>query len=175
MWRLFLSFGRREYRLQVVSCIVNPIYQQITEMNMIMLYAPQLFSSFDSGDDNPLVSTIIIGAVKIVATLVMVLTGDCTNTSPLLLSITFLPLNTSFNSRTLVVDSNSLSIVAIDRFGRRPFLLEAGFQMVIEEIVIGDIGFHGGNLSPTLAIVVIVLIYTFISAFAWSWDKHFIA
>ena len=140
-----------------------------------MFYAPQLFSSFGSGVGNPLVSTIIIGAVNVVATLVALFTGDCKNISPLfLIPMTVPPLSNTFDSPTLL-DSHSLSSGAVDRFGRRPLLLEAGFQMAAAEIAIGVIlalGFQGGNLSPTLATAVIVLICTFISAFAWSWGKY---
>ena len=63
---------------------------------------------------------------------------------------------------------------AVDCFGRRPLLIEAGFQMLIAEIAIAVIlalGFQEGNLSSGLAVAVIVLICVFISAFAWSWGE----
>ena len=67
---------RREYRPQLVICMAMPFFQQFTGINAIIFYAPQLFSSFGSGSGNALLSTLIIGIVNVVATLVAVFTGQ---------------------------------------------------------------------------------------------------
>ena len=50
------------YRPQLVISIVISIVQQLTGINAIMFYAPQVFSTFGSGRKSSLLSTVIIGA-----------------------------------------------------------------------------------------------------------------
>ncbi|CAA0812282.1 Sugar transport protein 13 [Striga hermonthica] len=70
--------------------------------------------------------------------------------------------------------STIVSIYSVDKVGRRVLLLEAGVQMFISQVVIAIIlGIKvtdtSENLSHGYAIFVVVLICTFVSAFAWSW------
>ncbi|GER44705.1 major facilitator superfamily protein [Striga asiatica] len=72
------------------------------------------------------------------------------------------------------VISTIVSIYSVDKVGRRVLLLEAGVQMFISQVVIAIIlGIKvtdtSENLSHGYAIFVVVLICTFVSAFAWSW------
>ncbi|EFJ38553.1 hypothetical protein SELMODRAFT_437470 [Selaginella moellendorffii] len=72
------------------------------------------------------------------------------------------------------VVSTVVSILTVDRFGRRVLLLEAGVQMFLAQVVIAIIlgtGLKedGSQLSHAAAIVVVCMICTFVSAFAWSW------
>ncbi|CAJ2650981.1 unnamed protein product [Trifolium pratense] len=60
-----------------------------------------------------------------------------------------------------------------NKVGRRVLLLEAGVQMFLSQVVIAIIlGFkvadHSDNLSKGYAIFVVILVCTFVSAFAWS-------
>ena len=50
------------YRPQLVISIVISLTQQLTGINAIMFYAPQVFSTFGSGRKSALLSTVIIGA-----------------------------------------------------------------------------------------------------------------
>ncbi|CAI0429883.1 unnamed protein product, partial [Linum tenue] len=50
--------------------------------------------------------------------------------------------------------STVVSIYSVDRLGRRKLLLEAGVQML---------------LSQGFAVLVVIMVCTFVSAFAWSW------
>lgn len=64
-WKTILQ---RKYRPQLIISILIPAFQQLTGINAIMFYAPQLFSSLGSSTSMSLINTIIIGAVNIVAT-----------------------------------------------------------------------------------------------------------
>lgn len=70
--------------------------------------------------------------------------------------------------------STLVSIYSVDRVGRRALLLEAGVQMFLSQTVIAVIlGLklrdHSDDMSRGLAILVVVMVCTFVSAFAWSW------
>lgn len=66
-WRTIL---KPAYRPQLILCIVIPALQQLTGINSVIFYAPQLFSSMGSGSEAALLNTVIIGAVNVGATLV---------------------------------------------------------------------------------------------------------
>ncbi|GJX19556.1 sugar transport protein 13 [Tanacetum coccineum] len=70
--------------------------------------------------------------------------------------------------------STIVSIYFVDKLGRRFLLLQAGVQMLFAQSVIAVVlGFKvtdtSANLSSGLAILVVIMICTFVSAFAWSW------
>ncbi|KMZ71199.1 Sugar transport protein 13 [Zostera marina] len=67
-----------------------------------------------------------------------------------------------------------VSIYSVDKVGRRALLLEAGVQMFLAQIVIAiilgiKVSDHSSNLGTSYAILVVVMVCTFVSAFAWSW------
>ncbi|MCO5582283.1 hypothetical protein L7F22_036175 [Adiantum nelumboides] len=68
-----------------------------------------------------------------------------------------------------------VSIVLVDRVGRRTLFLEAGVQMFISQIVIGAISgakielMRTGSIDKTSAIVVVVVVCVYVAGFAWSW------
>ncbi|CAI9287302.1 unnamed protein product [Lactuca saligna] len=70
--------------------------------------------------------------------------------------------------------STIVSIYSVDKLGRRILLLEAGVQMFFAQVVIAIIlGIKvtetSDNLSTGFAVLVVIMVCTFISAFAWSW------
>ncbi|KAK7280151.1 hypothetical protein RJT34_25213 [Clitoria ternatea] len=70
--------------------------------------------------------------------------------------------------------STLVSIYSVDRLGRRVLLLQAGFQMVLSQfvitIVIGmKVKDHYEDFSRGFAVLVVVMVCIFVSAFAWSW------
>ncbi|XP_017225690.1 sugar transport protein MST4 [Daucus carota subsp. sativus] len=72
--------------------------------------------------------------------------------------------------------STVVSIYVVDKLGRRILLLEAGVQMFFAQIIIAIIlgikvtdHSEPDNLGSAYAVVVVVMICTFVSAFAWSW------
>ncbi|XP_075653973.1 sugar transport protein 13 [Castanea sativa] len=70
--------------------------------------------------------------------------------------------------------STIVSIYSVDKVGRRMLLLEAGVQMFLSQVVIAIIlGIklkdHSEDLGKGYAILVVVLVCTFVSSFAWSW------
>lgn len=70
--------------------------------------------------------------------------------------------------------STVVSIYLVDKVGRRALLLEAGAQMFIAQLIIGivlgtKLSDSSNNLGSGLSILVVVMICTFVSAFAWSW------
>jgi sugar porter (SP) family MFS transporter len=66
-WRTIL---KPAYRPQLILCIIIPALQQLTGINSVIFYAPQLFSSLGSGAEAALFNTVIIGTVNVGATLV---------------------------------------------------------------------------------------------------------
>ena len=72
------------------------------------------------------------------------------------------------------VISTIVSIYSVDKVGRRFLLLEAGVQMFFAQVIIAIIlGIKvtdtSYNLSTGFAVLVVIMVCTFISAFAWSW------
>ncbi|KAI5649109.1 hypothetical protein M9H77_35114 [Catharanthus roseus] len=71
------------------------------------------------------------------------------------------------------VSSTFVSIILVDRAGRRMLLLQACVQMFISQIAIGAIlQTHlsaTGSLDKGLAALVVILVCTFVMSFAWSW------
>ncbi|KAJ7186331.1 hypothetical protein O6H91_06G019400 [Diphasiastrum complanatum] len=70
--------------------------------------------------------------------------------------------------------STIVSIVTVDRFGRRVLFLEASLQMMIPQVVIAILlgtGLHNGSdkLAHGSATGVVLMICLFVAAFAWSW------
>ena len=70
--------------------------------------------------------------------------------------------------------STIVSIYSVDKLGRRVLLLEAGVQMFLSQVVIAiilgiKVTDNSENLGKGFAILVVVLVCTFVSSFAWSW------
>ncbi|KAM7280916.1 hypothetical protein ACFE04_008050 [Oxalis oulophora] len=70
--------------------------------------------------------------------------------------------------------STVVSIYFVDKLGRRILLLEAGIQMFLSQLVIGillgvKVTDTSDDLSKGYAIMVVVMVCTFVSSFAWSW------
>ncbi|EFJ29036.1 hypothetical protein SELMODRAFT_170916 [Selaginella moellendorffii] len=69
--------------------------------------------------------------------------------------------------------STFISIITVDKYGRRLLLLEGGVQMFFSQIVIGivlGVKFSSSsNIPKGWAAFVVVLICIYVSAFAWSW------
>ncbi|POO02215.1 Sugar/inositol transporter [Trema orientale] len=70
--------------------------------------------------------------------------------------------------------STVVSIYSVDKIGRRALLLEAGVQMFLSQTVIAvvlglKLQDHSDNMSHGLAMLVVVMVCTFVSSFAWSW------
>ncbi|CAA7017205.1 unnamed protein product [Microthlaspi erraticum] len=70
--------------------------------------------------------------------------------------------------------STLVSIYSVDKVGRRVLLLEAGVQMFFSQVVIAiilgiKVKDHSENLEKGIAILVVVMICTYVAAFAWSW------
>jgi len=70
--------------------------------------------------------------------------------------------------------STLVSIYSVDKIGRRLLLLEACVQMFLSQVVVAIVlGFklkdNTSDLSKGFAILVVVMVCTFVSSFAWSW------
>ncbi|CAI0429886.1 unnamed protein product, partial [Linum tenue] len=70
--------------------------------------------------------------------------------------------------------STVVSIYSVDRLGRRKLLLEAGVQMLLSQVVIAvvlgiKVTDHSDDLGKGFAVLVVIMVCTFVSAFAWSW------
>ncbi|CAN1280279.1 Sugar transport protein 13 [Linum perenne] len=67
-----------------------------------------------------------------------------------------------------------VSIYSVDKLGRRMLLLEAGVQMFFSQVIIAvilgiKVTDHSDDLGKGFAILVVIMVCTFVSAFAWSW------
>jgi sugar porter (SP) family MFS transporter len=73
------------------------------------------------------------------------------------------------------VFATSLSIVCVDKFGRRALFLEGGIQMIIAQTVVGCLiasvfGTTGrGDFSTGMGNLALAFICIYVAAFAWSW------
>nr|AAQ24871.1 monosaccharide transporter 4 [Oryza sativa Japonica Group] len=70
--------------------------------------------------------------------------------------------------------STLVSVYSADRVGRRMLLLEAGVQMFLSQVAIAvvlgiKVTDRSDNLGHGWAIMVVVMVCTFVSSFAWSW------
>jgi hypothetical protein len=64
------------YRPQLLLAIIVPALQQLTGINSVIFYAPQLFESLGKGTEMALLTTVIIGAVNVGTTVVAMVTVD---------------------------------------------------------------------------------------------------
>ncbi|XP_059632524.1 sugar transport protein 13-like [Cornus florida] len=72
------------------------------------------------------------------------------------------------------VVSTIVSIYPVDKVGRRVLLLEGGVQMFFSQtaiaIILGiKVKDHSDNFSNGFAILFVIMVWTYVSAFAWSW------
>ncbi|CAM8911818.1 hypothetical protein QQ045_033469 [Rhodiola kirilowii] len=70
--------------------------------------------------------------------------------------------------------STIVSIYSVDKVGRRVLLLEAGIQMFFSQLVIAiilgiKVTDHSDSMGTGFGVLIIIMICTFVSAFAWSW------
>lgn len=69
--------------------------------------------------------------------------------------------------------STLVSVYTVDKLGRKVLLLEACVQMFISQVVVAillAVGLqNNGTLSHGAAIIVVLMVCIFVSAFAWSW------
>jgi hypothetical protein len=72
----YKTITQRRYWPQLVITILIPMFQQLTGINAIMFYAPQLFESVGHSADDALLSTVITGAVNVGSTMVAIIIVD---------------------------------------------------------------------------------------------------
>ena len=70
--------------------------------------------------------------------------------------------------------STLVSIYSVDKIGRRMLLLEAGVQMFVSQTIIAvllglKLQDSANDMSRGMAIVVVLMVCSFVSSFAWSW------
>ncbi|XP_057427384.1 sugar transport protein 13-like [Lotus japonicus] len=70
--------------------------------------------------------------------------------------------------------STLVSVYCVDKAGRRILLLEACAQMFLSQMVIAivlgvKVGDYSNSLGKGFAVLVVIMVCTFVSSFAWSW------
>ncbi|CAN6551599.1 hypothetical protein ACFX13_012711 [Malus domestica] len=70
--------------------------------------------------------------------------------------------------------STVVSIYFVDKAGRRMLLLEAGVQMFLSQMVVAivmglKVQDNSNNLTQGMAILVVIMVCSFVASFAWSW------
>uniref|UniRef100_A0A1D1XH30 Sugar transport protein 14 n=1 Tax=Anthurium amnicola TaxID=1678845 RepID=A0A1D1XH30_9ARAE len=82
-------------------------------------------------------------------------------------------LYSSIITGSMLVLGALVSMVTVDRFGRRALFMEAGVQMILSMVVVAvtlAVKFgHGVELSRGLAILLVTAICMFVVAYGWSW------
>ncbi|KAH7855039.1 hypothetical protein Vadar_020546 [Vaccinium darrowii] len=69
--------------------------------------------------------------------------------------------------------STFISMLIVDKLGRRVLLMVGGIQMLVSQVMIGGVlasqlGDHGG-VSKGYAVLVLILICVYVAGFGWSW------
>ncbi|KAM0845695.1 hypothetical protein ACQ4PT_056173 [Festuca glaucescens] len=68
-----------------------------------------------------------------------------------------------------------VSIICVDRLGRRALFLQGGTQMFVSQVVVGTLialqfGTTGvGEMSKSYALLLVIFICLYVAGFAWSW------
>lgn len=132
-------FRVRKYKPQLILSTLIPTFQQLTGINVVMFYAPLLFQTLGFKSNASLMSAVITGAVNVGATLI--------------------------------------SVYCTDRYGIKVLLLTDGVLMCLfQGLVAGLIGWKfitTGMIATVLpqsyAILVVLCICIFVTAFAFSW------
>lgn len=66
--------------------IMLSVFQQITGINVILYYAPEIFSQLGEGADTALLQTIVVGIVNLLFTIVAIVTVDRLGRKPLMIA-----------------------------------------------------------------------------------------
>lgn len=66
----FKTILKREYRPHLVMAFAIPFFQQLTGINIVAFYSPNLFHSVGFGHDGALLSAIILGSVSLLSNLI---------------------------------------------------------------------------------------------------------
>ncbi|RDX65853.1 Sugar transport protein 5, partial [Mucuna pruriens] len=66
----FVTIFKKQYRPQLVMAFAIPLSQQLTGINIVAFYAPNLFQSVGFGNDSALLSAVILGLVNLFSILV---------------------------------------------------------------------------------------------------------
>lgn len=77
---------QRKYRPYLTMAVFIPFFQQMTGMNIIVFYAPQLFSSIGMGNNSALASALVTGTVNMFSTFVAIFLVDNKGRRPLFLA-----------------------------------------------------------------------------------------
>lgn len=68
----------------VIGCLLS-IFQQITGINTILYYAPEIFKNMGSSSDSAFLQTVLVGVVNVLFTIIAILSVDKFGRKPLLL------------------------------------------------------------------------------------------
>jgi MFS transporter, SP family, sugar:H+ symporter len=66
----FKTILKREYRPHLVMAFAIPFFQQVTGINVVTFYSPNLFRSLGLGHNAALLSAILLGVVKLASILI---------------------------------------------------------------------------------------------------------
>ena len=66
----FMTIFERQYRPHLVMAFLIPFFQQLTGINIVAFYSPNLFQSVGLGHDAALLSSIVLGLVNLFSILI---------------------------------------------------------------------------------------------------------
>ena len=81
-WKVLLQPG---FRLALLVGIGLSVFQQVTGINAILYYAPEIFKSFGSNANSSLLETSMLGVINLVFTIISIFLVDRVGRKPLLL------------------------------------------------------------------------------------------
>ncbi|KAL5980962.1 Sugar transport protein 13 [Asimina triloba] len=181
----FRNLLQRRNRPQLIIAVAMQIFQQFTGINAIMFYAPVLFKTLGFKNDASLYSAVITGAVNVLSTVVSIVAVDRLGRRFLLLEAGVQMFFSQVSNRNdspgssffylfcVRCDLSFANFQQIDFVARPPKLRIKHYQghvMVVVAVLLGlKVKDHSESLSHGYAILVVVLMCTFVSSFAWSW------
>jgi MFS transporter, SP family, sugar:H+ symporter len=137
-WRTIL---RPAYRPQLVLALALPVLQQLTGINSVIFYAPQLFSSLGAGGEASLLSAVVIGSTGVLTTLVSLALVD------------------RVGRKALFVEGGVQMLVTQVAIG----------AILATQFLSPSSSSASASLPPASATAVLVLICVYVAGFAWSW------
>ncbi|CAL0319346.1 unnamed protein product [Lupinus luteus] len=175
----------RQYRPHMVLAFLIPFFQQLTGINIVAFYAPNLFQSVGFGHDASLLSAIILGLVNLASILVSTAFVDRFGRRVLLITggiVMFVCQVTTLLTTQLAPHSSIMLkhgvfglLLFIEHLKHKACVLIIAICMTNLKIAVAAVlgavtGVHGNKgISQGYAILVLVLMCMYAAGFGWSW------
>jgi len=171
----FKTIFERQYRPHLVMAIAITFFQQLTGINVVAFYAPNLFQSVGLGHDAALFSAIILGAVNLASIVLGTAIVDRFGRRFLFITGGTCMFVTQVSKWS--INFFKLFIILLGLFDTLLALIITIFVMTTVKLVLSIVlavvtGVHGTkDISNGNAIVVLVLLSLYTASFGGSWGS----